>query len=68
MALHQPTVITRQMVLSELIKAGINKDIADDLSYRYYKNELTPVLIKILLMICLTDTIKMSLLTKILNT
>ena len=35
------TVITRQMVLAELIKAGINRDIADDLSYRYYKNELT---------------------------
>ncbi|WP_338321099.1 Bdr family repetitive protein [Borrelia miyamotoi] len=40
MGLPQP-VITRQMVLSELIKAGINKEIAEDLSYRYYKNELT---------------------------
>ncbi|AOW96257.1 Bdr family repetitive protein [Borrelia miyamotoi] len=40
MALPQ-TVITRQMVLAELIKAGINREIADDLSYRYYKNELT---------------------------
>ncbi|AFI31884.1 Bdr family repetitive protein [Borrelia crocidurae] len=38
--LMQP-VVTRQMVLNELIKAGINKEIADDLSYRYYKNELT---------------------------
>ncbi|AHH05987.1 BDR-repeat family protein (plasmid) [Borrelia miyamotoi FR64b] len=35
------TVITRQMVFNELIKVGINKDIADDLAYRYYKNELT---------------------------
>ncbi|WAZ72888.1 Bdr family repetitive protein (plasmid) [Borrelia miyamotoi] len=35
------TVITRQMVFNELVKAGINKDIADDLAYRYYKNELT---------------------------
>ncbi|WAZ72939.1 Bdr family repetitive protein (plasmid) [Borrelia miyamotoi] len=35
------SVITRQMVLSELIKAGINQEIAEDLSYRYYKNELT---------------------------
>ncbi|WP_041178238.1 Bdr family repetitive protein (plasmid) [Borrelia recurrentis] len=34
-------VITRQMVLNELVKVGINRDIADDLSYRYYKNELT---------------------------
>ncbi|ACH94117.1 bdr protein (plasmid) [Borrelia duttonii Ly] len=34
-------VITRQMVLNELVKAGINREIADDLSYRYYKNELT---------------------------
>ncbi|WP_024655145.1 Bdr family repetitive protein [Borrelia hispanica] len=34
-------VITRQMVLNELVKAGIKRDIADDLSYRYYKNELT---------------------------
>ncbi|WP_041177855.1 Bdr family repetitive protein [Borrelia duttonii] len=34
-------VITRQMVFNELIKAGINREIADDLSYRYYKNELT---------------------------
>ncbi|AHH05916.1 BDR-repeat family protein (plasmid) [Borrelia miyamotoi FR64b] len=40
MALSQ-AVITRQMVLAELIKAGINREIADDLSYRYYKNELT---------------------------
>ncbi|AHH06055.1 Bdr family repetitive protein (plasmid) [Borrelia miyamotoi] len=40
MALHQP-IITHQMVLAELIKAGINRDIADDLAYRYYKNELT---------------------------
>ncbi|ACH94146.1 Bdr family repetitive protein [Borrelia duttonii] len=29
------------MVLNELVKAGINREIADDLSYRYYKNELT---------------------------
>ncbi|WP_317135461.1 Bdr family repetitive protein [Borrelia miyamotoi] len=35
------SVITRQMVLAELIKAGINQEIAEDLSYRYYKNELT---------------------------
>ncbi|AHH07861.1 BDR-repeat family protein (plasmid) [Borrelia crocidurae DOU] len=34
-------VIIRQMVLNELVKAGINREIADDLSYRYYKNELT---------------------------
>ncbi|WP_038368539.1 Bdr family repetitive protein [Borrelia duttonii] len=34
-------VITRQMVFNELVKAGIKRDIADDLSYRYYKNELT---------------------------
>ncbi|WP_040132134.1 Bdr family repetitive protein [Borrelia crocidurae] len=34
-------IITRQMVLNELVKAGINREIADDLSYRYYKNELT---------------------------
>nr|WP_011666334.1 Bdr family repetitive protein [Borrelia duttonii]BAC22679.1 ORFn [Borrelia duttonii] len=34
-------VITRQMVFNELVKAGINREIADDLSYRYYKNELT---------------------------
>ncbi|WP_025401048.1 Bdr family repetitive protein [Borrelia crocidurae] len=34
-------VITRQMVLNELVKVGINREIADDLSYRYYKNELT---------------------------
>ncbi|MBW6186305.1 hypothetical protein KZ870_33825, partial [Pseudomonas aeruginosa] len=40
MALPQ-TVITYKMVLDELIKAGINKEIADDLAYRYYKNELT---------------------------
>ncbi|WAZ72289.1 Bdr family repetitive protein (plasmid) [Borrelia miyamotoi] len=40
MGLPQP-VITRQMVLAELIKAGINQEIAEDLSYRYYKNELT---------------------------
>ncbi|AHH07091.1 BDR-repeat family protein (plasmid) [Borrelia crocidurae DOU] len=35
------SIITQQMVLTELIKAGINRDIAVDLSYRYYKNELT---------------------------
>ncbi|QBK64040.1 hypothetical protein EZU68_06625, partial (plasmid) [Borrelia miyamotoi] len=35
------TIITRQMVFNELVKAGINKAIADDLAYRYYKNELT---------------------------
>ncbi|AHH11420.1 DUF1640 domain-containing protein (plasmid) [Borrelia coriaceae] len=35
------SVITQQMVISELIKAGINREIAIDLSYRYYKNELT---------------------------
>ena len=40
MALPQP-VITYKMVLDELVKAGINKEIADDLAYRYYKNELT---------------------------
>ncbi|AHH05873.1 Bdr family repetitive protein (plasmid) [Borrelia miyamotoi] len=40
MGLPQP-VITRQMVLTELIKAGIKQEIAEDLSYRYYKNELT---------------------------
>ncbi|WP_242450103.1 Bdr family repetitive protein, partial [Borrelia miyamotoi] len=40
MALPQ-AVITYKMVLDELIKAGINKEIADDLAYRYYKNELT---------------------------
>ncbi|ASJ27766.1 Bdr family repetitive protein [Borrelia turicatae] len=40
MGLAQP-VITQQMVISELTKAGINRDIAIDLSYRYYKNELT---------------------------
>ncbi|WP_038358595.1 Bdr family repetitive protein [Borrelia hispanica] len=34
-------VITRQMVLNELVKVGIKREIADDLSYRYYKNELT---------------------------
>ncbi|AFI31662.1 Bdr family repetitive protein [Borrelia crocidurae] len=34
-------IITQQMVLRELIKAGINRDIATDLSYRYYNNELT---------------------------
>ncbi|ETZ17403.1 BDR-repeat family protein [Borrelia duttonii CR2A] len=34
-------VITRQMVLNELVKVGINREIADNLSYRYYKNELT---------------------------
>lgn len=44
MALHQP-IITHQMVLAELIKAGINRDIADDLAYRYYKMSL---LLKIL--------------------
>ncbi|AHH11720.1 Bdr family repetitive protein [Borrelia coriaceae] len=41
MGLPQTIGITRQMVLNELIKAGINRDIADDLSYRYYHNELT---------------------------
>ncbi|UPA14172.1 Bdr family repetitive protein [Borrelia turicatae] len=40
MGLAQP-VITQQMVINELIRAGINRDIAIDLSYRYYKNELT---------------------------
>ncbi|WP_330730592.1 Bdr family repetitive protein [Borrelia turicatae] len=40
MGLAQP-VITQQMVIAELTKAGISKDIAIDLSYRYYKNELT---------------------------
>ncbi|AHH11883.1 BDR-repeat family protein (plasmid) [Borrelia coriaceae ATCC 43381] len=40
MALPQP-IITQQMVIAELTKAGINKDIAIDLSYRYYRNELT---------------------------
>ncbi|WP_434757291.1 Bdr family repetitive protein (plasmid) [Borrelia puertoricensis] len=40
MGLAQP-VITQQMVIAELTKAGINRDIAIDLSYRYYKNELT---------------------------
>ncbi|WCB91016.1 Bdr family repetitive protein (plasmid) [Borrelia miyamotoi] len=30
-----------QMVLVEIIKAGIKQEIAEDLSYRYYKNELT---------------------------
>ncbi|AHH04529.1 BDR-repeat family protein (plasmid) [Borrelia nietonii YOR] len=40
MGLAQP-VITQQMVIAELTKAGINKDIAIDLSYRYYRNELT---------------------------
>ncbi|WP_449727621.1 Bdr family repetitive protein [Borrelia duttonii] len=39
--LHSQAVITQEMVLSELVKAGINRDIATDLSYRYYKNELT---------------------------
>ncbi|WP_231439844.1 Bdr family repetitive protein [Borrelia duttonii] len=34
-------VITRQIVLNELVKVGIDKHIADDLSYKYYKNELT---------------------------
>ncbi|WP_024654701.1 Bdr family repetitive protein [Borrelia hispanica] len=34
-------VVTRQMVLNELVKVGMDRDIADDLSYRYYKNELT---------------------------
>ncbi|AHH05764.1 BDR-repeat family protein (plasmid) [Borrelia miyamotoi FR64b] len=29
------------MALTELIKAGIKQEIAEDLSYRYYKNELT---------------------------
>ncbi|WP_434757574.1 Bdr family repetitive protein (plasmid) [Borrelia puertoricensis] len=40
MGLAQP-VITQQMVIAELTKAGIKRDIAIDLSYRYYKNELT---------------------------
>ncbi|UPA15828.1 Bdr family repetitive protein [Borrelia turicatae] len=40
MGLAQP-VVTQQMVIAELTKAGINRDIAIDLSYRYYKNELT---------------------------
>ncbi|WP_247081302.1 apolipoprotein A1/A4/E family protein [Borrelia turicatae] len=40
MGLAQP-VVTQQMVIAELTKAGINRDIAVDLSYRYYKNELT---------------------------
>ncbi|AHH10122.1 BDR-repeat family protein, partial (plasmid) [Borrelia parkeri SLO] len=40
MELAQP-VITQQMVIAELTRAGINRDIAIDLSYRYYKNELT---------------------------
>ncbi|AHH11731.1 hypothetical protein bcCo53_001441 (plasmid) [Borrelia coriaceae] len=40
MGLPQPA-ITQQMVIAELTKAGINKDIAIDLSYRYYRNELT---------------------------
>ncbi|UPA18445.1 Bdr family repetitive protein [Borrelia puertoricensis] len=34
-------VITQQMVIAELTKAGIKRDIAIDLSYRYYRNELT---------------------------
>ncbi|WP_024652901.1 Bdr family repetitive protein, partial [Borrelia persica] len=34
-------IITQKMVLSELVKAGIDKDVAKDLSFRYYKNELT---------------------------
>ncbi|AHH04535.1 BDR-repeat family protein, partial (plasmid) [Borrelia nietonii YOR] len=40
MGLAQP-VITQQMVIAELTKAGINREIAIDLSYRYYRNELT---------------------------
>lgn len=40
MGYAQP-VITQQMVIAELIKAGINRDIAADLSFRYYHNELT---------------------------
>ncbi|WP_281862303.1 Bdr family repetitive protein [Candidatus Borrelia fainii] len=40
MGLAQP-VITQQMVIAELTRAGINRDIAIDLAYRYYKNELT---------------------------
>ncbi|ETZ17508.1 BDR-repeat family protein [Borrelia duttonii CR2A] len=43
--LHSQAVITQEMVLSELVKAGINRDIATDLSYRYYKKSL---LLKIL--------------------
>ncbi|QFP42562.1 hypothetical protein F9Y90_05580 (plasmid) [Borrelia miyamotoi] len=35
------TVITKQIVFNELIKAVINRDNADDLVYRYYKNEFT---------------------------
>ncbi|AHH14607.1 Bdr family repetitive protein, partial [Borrelia hermsii] len=38
---HAQPVITQQMVIAELIKAGINRDIAADLSFRYYRNELT---------------------------
>ncbi|WP_317135453.1 Bdr family repetitive protein [Borrelia miyamotoi] len=40
MGLPQP-VITRQIVLAELIKAGIKQEIAENLAYRYHKNELT---------------------------
>ncbi|ANF34628.1 hypothetical protein A7978_05105 (plasmid) [Borrelia turicatae] len=40
MGLAQP-VVTQQMVIAELTRAGINRDIAIDFSYRYYKNELT---------------------------
>nr|AAF19132.1 BdrC2 [Borrelia hermsii] len=40
MGLPQP-IVTQQMVIAELVKAGIDRDIATDLSYRYYRNELT---------------------------
>ncbi|AHH13407.1 BDR-repeat family protein (plasmid) [Borrelia hermsii YBT] len=40
MGLPQP-IVTQQMVIAELTKAGIDRDIATDLSYRYYRNELT---------------------------
>ncbi|WP_197737884.1 Bdr family repetitive protein [Borrelia miyamotoi] len=40
MGLPQP-VITRQMVLDELIKVGIKQEIAENLAYRYHKNKLT---------------------------
>ncbi|AHH11610.1 Bdr family repetitive protein [Borrelia coriaceae] len=40
MGLAQP-IVTQQMVVAELTKAGIDRDIAIDLSYRYYRNELT---------------------------
>uniref|UniRef100_UPI000463E652 Bdr family repetitive protein n=1 Tax=Borrelia persica TaxID=44448 RepID=UPI000463E652 len=34
-------IITQKMVLSELVKVGMDKDVAKDLSFRYYRNELT---------------------------